>query len=176
MPGVDEYTKDTPVHYEEMNKRQNQLMDAIDDIEPYSPFNTPNYNAEIPWIDILIPDADRGNDLLEFLESYEDTAEQINSSEGAMHVIMNEEDYNKTREIPDFEEHILKLDDTPCGQSLAWIEQLLAKYDVGQNRLDLAYEYENTAEDVSGDKYAMRVINDGEEFDGLKDYRVEESA
>ena len=152
----------------------NRMEDGIADFSPYSPFGVPNYNAEIPWIDILIPDADRGKDLLEFLESYEDTAEQINSSEGAMHVIMNEEDYDKTREIPEFEEYILKLDDTPCGQSLAWIEQLLAKYDVGQNRLNTVYEFESIAEEISDDVYAMRVINDGEEFDGLKDYRVEE--
>ena len=166
-------TGGTPLSAENLNKMEQGIADAS--IPPTLPTTVPNYQQVAHWADLLIPDADRGEDLLEFLLDHEDTSEQVSESEQAMYVIMEEEDFDKTRQIPEDYEHALwgLGQFTPVAQIVAWVEELLADYQRGQEKLELGYMTENSSEDLSSNEYAQRVIHEGEEYNGLLDYRVE---
>lgn len=139
--------------------------------------NLPNdakqYNSVAQWADILIPDENRGKALLEFLLTYEESSEQVTNSEQAMLVIMEEERFDKDRQVPfDYDQIIFKLGQkTEVGQYLAWVEELLADYTRGIEKLELGLMLEGGSYEIASNKYALDVIMQGEEIEGLTNYR-----
>jgi len=151
-----------------------EIQDVRKDIDKRNlPNNAENYNAVAQWADILIPDETRGKALLEFLLKYPESSEQIASSEQAMLVIMEEERFNKDRQVPfDYDQIIFKLGQkTETGQYLAWVEELLADHTRGIEKLELGMMLESGSEEITSNKYAMRVIMAGEDIEGLTNYR-----
>lgn len=151
-----------------------EIQDVRKDIDKRNlPNNAENYNAVAQWADILIPDETRGKALLEFLLKYPESSEQIASSEQAMLVIMEEERFNKDRQVPfDYTQIIQKLGaDTEVGQYLQWVEELLADHTRGIEKLELGMMLEAGSNEITSNEYAMKVIMAGEELDGLTNYR-----
>jgi len=152
----------------------NEIQDVRKDIGKRNlPNNADHYNSVAQWSDILIPDEARGKALLEFLLMYEGSSEQIATSEQAMLVIMEEERFNKDRQIPfDYTQIIQKLGvDTEVGQYLQWVEELLADHTRGIEKLELGMMLEAGSNEITSNEYAMKVIMAGEELDGLTNYR-----
>lgn len=152
------------------------INDVRTDLENFSvtlPLDVRSYDSVSQWSDILIPDADRGKALLEFLLKYPESSEQIASSEQAMLVIMKEERFNKNRQVPfDYDQIIFKLGQkTETGQYLAWVEELLADHTRGIEKLELGMMLEAGSNEITSNKYAMRVIMAGEDIEGLTNYR-----
>ena len=137
------------------------------------PIQTRQYNSVAQWADILIPDANRGKALLEFLLTYEESSLQVTSSEQAMLVIMEENRFDKNRQVPfDYDQIIFKLGQkTEVGQYLAWIEELLADHTRGVEKLELGLMLETGSSEITSNKYAMNVIMQGEQIEGLTNYR-----
>ena len=137
------------------------------------PIQTRQYNSVAQWADILIPDANRGKALLEFLLTYEESSLQVTSSEQAMLVIMEENRFDKNRQVPfDYDQIIFKLGHkTEAGQYLAWIEELLADHTRGVEKLELGLMLETGSSEITSNKYAMNVIMQGEQIEGLTNYR-----
>lgn len=131
------------------------------------------YNEVSQWADILIPDETRGKALLEFLLLNEESSLQVTNSEQAMLVIMEEERFDKNRQVPfDYDQIIFKLGQkTETGQYLAWVEELLADYTRGIEKLELGLMFEAGCLEIASNKYAMNIIMQGEQIDGLTDYR-----
>ncbi len=131
------------------------------------------YNEVSQWSDILIPDESRGKALLEFLLLYGESSLQVTSSEQAMLVIMEEDRFNKNRQVPfDYDQIIFKLGQkTETGQYLAWVEELLADHTRGIEKLELGLMLESGSNEIASNKYAMNVIMQGEQVEGLNNYR-----
>lgn len=151
----------------------NQNTDAINNISMTLPVNASNFESVSQWSDILIPDATRGKALLEFLLTYEESGIQITNSEQAMLVIMEEDRFDKNRQIPfDYDQIVFKLGQTTeVGQYLAWIEELLANNTRGVEKLELGLMLESGSNEIASNIYAMNVIMKGEQIEGLTDYR-----
>lgn len=151
-----------------------EIEKAKDEIENRNlPNNAKQYNSIAQWADILIPDETRGKALLEFLLTYEESSLQVTSSEQAMLVIMQEDRFDKNRQVPfDYDQIIFKLGQkTEVGQYLAWVEDLLADHRRGIEKIELGLMLEQGSLEIATNKYAMRVIMKGEQIVGLADYR-----
>ena len=137
------------------------------------PNNADKYNKISVWADILIPDGTRGKALLEFLLTYRESSLQIAESEPAMLVIMQEERFDKNRQVPfDYDQIIFKLGQTTeAGQYLQWVEELLADHSRGIDKLGLGLMLKQGSDEIAENKYAMRVIMKGESLEGLTSYR-----
>ena len=151
------------------------LLEEINEIRNTRtlPIDIKDYNKVSQWADILIPDEDRGRGLLEFLFAYGGSSEQIAGSEEAMLVIMQEYSFNKCRQVPvDYEQIIWKLGvRTEVGKYLTWIEELLADYTRGMEKLKLGLVSGEGSREIASNEYALRVIMEGEREKGLIDYR-----
>lgn len=126
-------------------------------------------------IDDKVP---RGEALLDFLLSYEDTAEAITGSEAFMYVINNEGQFSNREENPtpqNFDTALTLLDD-PAARLIAYTELLLADYDQGQSDLQTLMDSPPAARQLGDSPQAMRVINDGDDRPDLQDYRTDESS
>jgi len=140
--------------------------------------SAPSVAMIYPWVDVFMPDFDRGRDFLTLSLKYEDSSEQIANDPVAMMVIMEEERFesNQYRSIPDsYRSAFMALGvDTPVMHLLAYVEMFLAEYDLGMENYEFYEGILATSKDLSNSIHAMRVIMDGEELEGLIDYRVEE--
>lgn len=156
-----------------LNINISSVKNDLENLSIALPLDVKNYDSVSQWADILIPDAVRGRDLLEFLLAYVESSEQITSSEQAMLVIMQEERFDKGRQVSfDYDQTIFKLGQkTEVGLYLAWIEELLSDYTRGVERLELGLMLEAGSAEISNNHYVMNVIMKGESLQGLTDYR-----
>lgn len=123
------------------------------------------------FIDDKVP---RGEAFLEFLLSYEDTAEAITGSEAFMYVINNEGKFSGREDNPtpeDFNTALTVMED-PAARLVAYIELFLSDYTQGQSGLDTFMDSKSAAEQLGDSRQAVRVINDGDDRPDLQDYRV----
>ena len=137
------------------------------------PLSARSYDSVAQWADILIPDEVRGMSLLEFLLDMEDSSDQLTQSEQAMLVIMEEDRFDKERQLPlDYGQVVFKLGETtPVGLCLAWIEELLADYTRGIEKLELGMMLEQGSEEIASNEAALKIIMAAEQYAGLLDYR-----
>lgn len=151
----------------------NDVQVQVDNFSVTLPLDVSSYDSVAQWADILIPDEARGKALLEFLLLYGESSLQVTSSEQAMLVIMEEDRFDKNRQVPfDYDQVIFKLGQkTEVGQYLAWIEELLADYTRGVEKLELGLMFENGCLEIASNKYAMNIIMQGEQLKDLTDYR-----
>lgn len=138
------------------------------------PIEVDNYHSIAQWSDILIPNENRGKALLEFLLTYKESSIEIASSKQAITVIMEENTFNKDRQVPfDYDQVIFKIGkDTEVGKYLAWIEELLANHIRGIEKLELGLIFENTSLEIAKNKHALRTIMYGEQLESLTNYRL----
>ena len=164
---------DSTIEGRSLVDKTNLLKSIIDNFSVTLPLNVGSYDSVAQWSDILIPDEARGKALLDFLLTYEESSLQVTSSEQAMLVIMVEDRFNKYRQVPsDYDQIIFKLgQETEIGQYLAWIEELLADYTRGIEKLELGLMLESGSNEIASNKYALDIIMHGEQIDGLTDYR-----
>lgn len=150
-----------------------ELTVVVDDIDVTLPIGVRDYDSNSQWADILIPDGERGRDLLDFLMGDIESSLQLLSSRQAMIVIMEESRFNKDRPyIFDYTPTIFKLGKkTNVAQHLAWVDELLADHTRGIEKLELGLMKEASSLEISKNKYAMGIIMKGEEFKGITAYR-----
>lgn len=154
-------------------EKTNLLKSNMDNFSVTLPLDVSSYDSVAQWADILIPDEARGKALLEFLLLYGESSLQVTESEQAMLVIIEEDRFDKSRQVPfDYDQIIFKLGQkTETGQYLAWVEELLADYTRGIEKLELGLMLESGSNEIASNKYALDIIMHGEQIDGLTDYR-----
>ena len=164
---------DSTIEGRSLVDKTNLLKSIIDNFSVTLPLNVGSYDSVAQWADILIPDEARGKALLEFLLLYGESSLQVTSSEQAMLVIMEEDRFDKNRQVPfDYDQIIFKLGQkTETGQYLAWVEELLADYTRGIEKLELGLMFEAGCLEIASNKYAMNIIMQGEQLKDLTDYR-----
>lgn len=126
-------------------------------------------------VELFIEDKEpRGERFLEVIMGTRDSAEAFAANQSVMFVLNNEEEFEARTDNPtpeDFNQAFTVFGVEPTA-IIAWLETLIADYEQGQDDLESFMQVGPIAEDIGGSKAAMKVINEGDEFDQLQDYRL----